>query len=204
MNEHDATELAFKNGYKQGTEDAVLKMAKMLKEDTDMLFDAYENPLIAVREDDIDQIVKELLGDTENGTGQIIKALECCQTGYCYPHNCPLANGFDDDISKYTSELAKNALSLIREQEKRIEELTEENNRLVVSEVRSEVSLAQEKIFRIRDEHPVVVAIREDTVRKMQAEIEERCIKGGIYPAFVARVIENVAKKILEGKNDAK
>lgn len=43
-----------------------------------------------------------------------------------------------------------------------------------------------------------------DTVRKMQAEIKARCIKGGIYPAFVARVVEDVAKEILEGKNDAK
>ena len=28
----------------------------------------------------------------------IIKALECCKTGYCYQDGCPLANDFDDDI----------------------------------------------------------------------------------------------------------
>ena len=41
-----------------------------------------------------------------------------------------------------------------------------------------------------------------DTVRKMHTEIKERCIKGGIYPAFVARTIENVAKEMLEGKDE--
>ena len=32
MNEHDATELAFKNGYKQGTVDAVQKMQEAIQE----------------------------------------------------------------------------------------------------------------------------------------------------------------------------
>ena len=32
MNEHDATELAYKNGYKQGQIDAVQKMQKAIKE----------------------------------------------------------------------------------------------------------------------------------------------------------------------------
>ena len=39
-----------------------------------------------------------------------------------------------------------------------------------------------------------------DTVKKMQELIKERCIEGGIYPAFVARTIDQVAKEILEGK----
>ena len=37
-----------------------------------------------------------------------------------------------------------------------------------------------------------------DTVRKMQTMIKEECIAGGIYPAFVARVVENVGEKLLE------
>lgn len=39
---------------------------------------------------------------------------------------------------------------------------------------------------------------RADTVRKMQAEIEARCIKGGIYPAFVKSTIDQIAKEIFE------
>ena len=41
-----------------------------------------------------------------------------------------------------------------------------------------------------------------DLVHKMQSMIKEECIAGGIWPAFVARVVENVGKKLLEGKND--
>lgn len=39
-----------------------------------------------------------------------------------------------------------------------------------------------------------------ETVWKMHSEIKERCIKGGIYPAFVASVIDQVAKEVLEGE----
>lgn len=38
-----------------------------------------------------------------------------------------------------------------------------------------------------------------DAVQKMQEAIKERCIKGGIYPAFVKSVVEAVAKELLEG-----
>lgn len=37
-----------------------------------------------------------------------------------------------------------------------------------------------------------------DAVRKMQEAIKERCIKGGIYPAFVSDVVANVARELLE------
>ncbi len=37
-----------------------------------------------------------------------------------------------------------------------------------------------------------------DTVRKMQTEIEARCVKGGIYPAFVKTTIDQIAKEMLE------
>ena len=41
---------------------------------------------------------------------------------------------------------------------------------------------------------------RTDAVRKMQTEIKERCIKGGIYPAFVASTIDQIAKEMLGDK----
>lgn len=92
---------------------------------------------------------------------QIIKALECCCKSSCSAENnadCPLIN---DEACACT--LPKNALSLIREQEKRIEE------------------------------------VKAETVRKMQEAIKERCIKGGIYPAFVASTIDKVSREMLEG-----
>lgn len=44
---------------------------------------------------------------------------------------------------------------------------------------------------------PVKVAPIADTVRKMQAEIEARCIKGGIYPAFVKSTIDQIAEELI-------
>jgi hypothetical protein len=38
----------------------------------------------------------------------------------------------------------------------------------------------------------------DDAVHKMRDLIKERCIKGGIYPAFVASTIENVANELID------
>lgn len=38
-----------------------------------------------------------------------------------------------------------------------------------------------------------------ETVRKMQSMIKERCIKGGLWPAFIANVVDTVAKELSEG-----
>lgn len=43
---------------------------------------------------------------------------------------------------------------------------------------------------------------RADTVKKMQSEIEARCIKGGIYPAFVKSTIEKIAEEMIGGDTD--
>ena len=45
-----------------------------------------------------------------------------------------------------------------------------------------------------------VFTAKADTVRKMQSMIKERCINGGIYPAFVASTIDQIAKEMLEGE----
>ena len=72
----------------------------------------------------------------------------------------------------------------------KLKELTEENETLYQSYTNLERKCAS-----LNDEHR---RIKADTVRKMRSEIADRCIKGGIYPAFVARTIDNVAKEILE------
>ncbi len=118
----------------------------------------------------------------------IIKALDCCTRGRkskddrpCFecPYNeCNLVGGTGERQISGTCQgwLMKDALSIIREQEKRIEELETSCTELT------------------RNSH----ACKADTVRKMQEAIEERCIKGGIYPAFVKSVVEAIAKE-LEG-----
>ena len=83
------------------------------------------------------------------------------------------------------------ALSLIKE-------LTEENERL-----RLKVGAYQVKeallSSQLDDKCDMCIAReRADTVKKMQSEIEARCIKGGIYPAFVKSTIDQIAKEMLE------
>ena len=114
---------------------------------------------------------------------QIVKALECCTfSPKC--EECPI--GGNDCI-----ELDQNALSFIRE-------LTEEN-RLLQSRV-----LLENHLRTRADEMLAHVAsvVKADTVRKMQEMVKERCTKGGIYPAFVARVIEQVAEETLAKEHD--
>ena len=103
---------------------------------------------------------------------QIIKALECCSKDNC--DNCP--NYF---VGNCYENLAGEALSLIKE-------LTSENERL-------------QKVNDVLLLMPSVADVKAETVRKMAERIEKRCIKGGIYPAFVARTIEEVAKELSDG-----
>ena len=46
--------------------------------------------------------------------------------------------------------------------------------------------------------HWCIAGHKRDAIQKMQTMIKEECLTGGIYPAFVARVVENVGKKLLE------
>lgn len=52
----------------------------------------------------------------------------------------------------------------------------------------------------IREQDKRIKEVKADTVRKMQEAVKKRCIKGGIYPAFVASVIDQIAKEMLEGE----
>jgi hypothetical protein len=145
---------------------------------------------------------------------QIIKALGCISTkGDVRCARC--------DLRKYEGLAchrigADNAISLIRE-------LVEENESLKQAMEHEHASFMEtfgeygEKCERLTEENerirassvdyrniPYFVAdAKADTVRKMQKMIEDRCIKGGIYPAFVARVIEQVAEEILAKENDS-
>ena len=63
MNEHDATEIAFKNGYKRGMEDAVRKMVVRIMEDalvTSLLSDPPKY-MLEIQKDAIYQIANEIL-----------------------------------------------------------------------------------------------------------------------------------------------
>lgn len=119
---------------------------------------------------------------------QIVKALEVCSNyqnfGDC--DKCPAREGCDAE----SNFLEKEALSLIREQEKRIEELETSCTELTRCCTRLET------LYNVECKR--LDTAKEDTVRKMHAEIKRRLLKGGIYPAFVARTIDNVAREMEE------
>ena len=82
-----------------------------------------------------------------------------------------------------------------------MKELTEENERLT-SLVKVITTNNADLETELAQTYDLLEEAKSDTVRKMQTEIKERCIKGGIYPAFVASTIDKIAKEMLEGEND--
>ena len=46
MNEHDATEVAFKNGYKKGKQEAVREIFEELLKEANLRFDGFRNTII--------------------------------------------------------------------------------------------------------------------------------------------------------------
>ena len=65
--------------------------------------------------------------------------------------------------------------------------------------MREELEGAWEELTEARAE---LEKIKADTVRSMRSRIKSRCIDGGIYPAFVERVIDQIAKEMEEGQKD--
>lgn len=136
---------------------------------------------------------------------QIIKAFECCTSEKYICEQCPIDEKIKDDC-ECGKVVARNALSLIKEltednewsaklifeADKKIAKLTEENERLRAENDELCDNIACLEIDKENAERR--------TVRKMQTEIEARCRKGGIYPAFVKSTIDQIAKEMLEGE----
>ena len=122
---------------------------------------------------------------------QIKTALECLSKPNSTPadrEKCYFMWKEPSCLSCY-HEVSQNALALIKE-------LTEENERLRAVEFTCGW-VKPHKVLEcpIFDE---VEKAKADTVREMHSKIKERCIKGGIYPAFVARTIDQIAKEMME------
>lgn len=142
---------------------------------------------------------------------QIVKALVCCTRGRkskndrpcldCPYNECNIVGGTSERQILGTCQgwLMKDAIALIRELTEENESLEAENEHLdlVVEGKLKRIQSLERIVMKLTDK---VASIKAKTVHKMHSEIKERCIKGGIYPAFVARTIENVAKEMLEGE----
>lgn len=119
---------------------------------------------------------------------QIKKALELCTTtDDCV--GCPyLIRRGNGAILPCT--IDADALALIKQ-------LTEENERL--KQTITQLGKNNDEIARV---YPLAIKeAKANTVREMQERIKTRCIKSGIYPAIVARAIDQVAKEMLEEIN---
>jgi hypothetical protein len=131
-----------------------------------------------------------LINSQEQKIFELENRLKECENGYKgtnFLDRCKLHDA-EEKVKKLTEE---------------IERLREENNRLVVSEV-SEVTIGLERIIRVRDEHPVVMAIRADTVKKMQERLfAKKFVHKNFGELVYIEDIDEIAKEMLEeNKND--
>lgn len=137
---------------------------------------------------------------------QIIKALECCASGSgisACESGCPLWDKDKPECIDDSEYILKLALALIKE-------LTEENEKLyhLVDDKIQEIKKLTEENEKLKAQKyyihsdgriemvPTVESVRSDTVRKMHFEIQQRCIKRGIYPLLVGYTLDQVAYEI--------
>lgn len=92
-----------------------------------------------------------------------------------------------------------NALALIKELAEEIEDLEADYDRVYEQ---AEADIRGNMADGGTSCHWCMDKTKADTVKRMQSMIQEECIAGGIWPAFVARVIENVGEKLLEEKSN--
>lgn len=156
---------------------------------------------------------------------QIIKALEI-HTGILdmpceeCPYNCDAHDEICLDV------LTKDALALINSQEQRINELTEENERLTrLANLRQrDLDNANDLLFKVEDENerlkaqkyyihsddriemiPTVESVRADTVRTMQERLKADAVTiqdhtGKLGVVVGVGNIDDVAREMLEGE----
>lgn len=117
----------------------------------------------------------------------VIKALEYCSNNdECVGEACPYY------ATSCENKMPKDALSLIKELTQKLELANLEiecKERICESYMLQYGTVADKEVWLKRE--------RADTVQKMQELIKERCIKGGIYPAFVASTIDQIAKEMI-------
>ena len=146
-----------------------------------------------------EQVKKALENWVKNYDGKVLDFVTLC-------NSLALINSQEQRIKELTEEVERSETaggckeSVDNGFSPSVTELQRENERLRAENqaLRTDIMLKKENDdFKLG----LLVKIREDTkadtVRKMQSEIKERCIKGGIYPALVAKIIDNVAEELI-------
>ena len=125
---------------------------------------------------------------------EIIKMLECWSSEYGCT-GCPLIDQGCFDCGHMPVEISRSILALIKELTEEIKDLEADYDRVYEQ---AEADIHANMADGGTSCHWCIAGHKRDTVHKMQSMIKEECIAGGIWPAFVARVVENVGKKLLE------
>lgn len=92
-------------------------------------------------------------------------------------------------------DILTNALTLIKELTEEIKDLEADYDRVYEQ---AEADIHGNMADGGTSCHWCMDKTKADTVKQMQTMIKEECLAGGIYPAFVARVVERVGEKLLE------
>jgi uncharacterized small protein (DUF1192 family) len=129
---------------------------------------------------------------------QVKKALECCHS---HSHkncpNCPYDKQNGGEGKACFMLLMEHSLALIKSQERRIGELTEENERL-----RAEVSVKKKLLDEAENRYnETAKRFYKDGVNDMKSEIKKTLsaiCKGEMGDLY--RMIDQIAKEMLEGK----
>lgn len=125
----------------------------------------------------------------------IIKALECCTK----LHNCRECVLWKMHCATCVETLLLTALDLINRQNAEIDILIRKKESL-----RDEIVEQQAEIERLKEEKDnLIKAYKEcmtEAINDFASRVEKRCIKCGIYPAFVKRQLEYVKEEMV-GEN---
>ena len=127
---------------------------------------------------------------------EIVKMLECWSSEYGCT-GCPLIDQGCFDCGHIPVEISRSILALIKELTEEIRDLEADYDRVyeqAEADIRGNMADGGESC------HWCIAGHKRDAVHKMQSMIKEECLAGGIYPAFVARVVERVGEKLLEEK----
>ena len=125
---------------------------------------------------------------------RIISDLEHCKFGKGKP-NCEECNYKPWIKPRCWQLLCSDALALINELTEEIKDLETDYDRIYAQ---AEADIRGNMADGGTSCHWCIEGHKRDTIEQMQTMIKEECIAGGIWPAFVARVVENVGKKLLE------
>lgn len=127
---------------------------------------------------------------------QVRQALDCCtHTPRPDCNNCPMGEKrgcvialLDFALKHYTDILEEN--EYLKQQNEIYAVLNEKMEHICESYAFQYGTVVPKEVF--------LKKARESAIKEMHKLIKERCIEGGIYPAFVERTIDNTVKEMLE------